>query len=188
MKISGKIKIWKIWIGATFWGMKEGVETDGIYDLCEDGLRVVFCDYDMMRLKEEWMTKQLRAIQEEFKLSDFLVFKSSDKGFHAICFDKCSSKEVNDIITRTSCDSAFKHNWTYDWVPRVLRTGPKGGTPAPVFLYTLESKYNRRKKSLAHIKYYENMFGIEINNKTNNDGDKRYGVYPIRYHTKKNVR
>jgi hypothetical protein len=141
----------------------------------------------MVNLREDWMVKQLQALQEEFQLSDFLVFRSSDKGFHAVCFDKLTSLEINDIITRTSCDDAFKANWRYDYVPRVLRTSQKGRTPAPKYIYTLESKANRREKSLAHIHYYEKLFGIAVKNQVRNDGAKHYGVYIIQYPTKINI-
>lgn len=161
------------------------VKTEGLHDLCADGIyRVLYLDYDTIKMPLDMLEKQLKSLQEMHRLSDLYLFKTSKDSFHVVCFDMITTCEINDILRMSSCDDSFKYNWRYDYVPRVLRMTQKAHKNAPKLFKTLKSDYNERTKSLGHIQAYESLLGCNIPNKFN---AVKTGIWGIQYATKHNI-
>lgn len=146
------------------------------------GMRLMFCDYDSTTL--EFLIEELKYIQEKFFLSDFYIFQSSQKkdGFHAICLDKMKYKKFLEAMSYTSCDDYYKikpiENDNNSWVLRILN---KSASQKPKLIKILKSKYQNRKKSLAHALYLKYQHGVKINQLKNLDDNKILHV--IKYGT-----
>lgn len=161
------------------------VTTQGLHDLCTDGIyRVLFLDYDTIKMPLDMLTAQLKSLQEAHHLSDLHLFKTSKDSYHVVCFDMLTSCEINDILRMSSCDDSFKYNWRYDYVPRVLRMTQKAHKDAPKLVKVLKSEYNERTKSLGHIHAYESLLDCTIPNKFN---AVKTGIWGIQYSTKHNI-
>ncbi|NOR85907.1 hypothetical protein GQ473_07385 [archaeon] len=168
-----------------YFNFNQTVTTKGLYDLCADGVyRILFLEYDMIKMSYDMLMAQLKSIQEMYQLSDFYIFESSKDSYHVICFDMLTTCEINDILKMTSCDDAFKNNWRFDYVPRVLRITKKGNKAPPKYIETMNSKNNHHKKSLGHITAYESLLNFEVTNKSN---VVRTGIWGIQYTTKHNI-
>src|SRR3990172_1582517 len=144
MRLTHKYVFGNIWFGFNIhiWAdYKKTVETIGIQDICCDGLRVLFLEYDE-KLRYDWLIAELKRIQQEFKLSNIYIFESSKDSYHCFCMDKLTSKEINTIVDTTSADYAFRKNHVYDYVSRVLRIAKKGDKPMPKYLEALKSDFN----------------------------------------------
>ena len=168
-----------------YFNFNQTVTTKGLYDLCADGVyRILFLEYDMIKMSYDMLMAQLRSIQEMYQLSDFYIFESSKDSYHIVCFDMLTTCEINDILKMTSCDDAFKNNWRFDYVPRVLRITQKGNKAPPKYIETMESKNNHHKKSSGHIIAYESMLDVPLTNKQNSVNT---GLWGIQYTTKHNI-
>ena len=146
------------------------------------GFRLIFLDYDETML--EFIKDEIKHLQARFFLSDFYIFKSSQKpnGFHAICLDKLRYKEFLEAMSYTSCDEYYKtmppSNDKNSWV---LRMDKKEGSEKPKPITTIKSKWNIRKKSLAHALFLKYNYKITINKLKNLDKNKK--LYVIKYGT-----
>src|SRR3990167_8283698 len=132
------------------------VFTTGTGNRTMDGKYVLYLDYDMMRI--EYVIPELKHIQDLWEIGDIHIFKSSDKGFHAISYTKLPAKDFKGILNGSSCDMAFKNipdmtsyrNW-------VLRHFEKGATPRPEYVMTLPSP-TEREQSTAHHKFISLLY------------------------------
>ena len=151
----------------------------GYCNRCYDGKYIIFLDYDNLELS--WIKPEIKRLQEDFKLSDFYLFRSSEKGVHAVCMDKVSLPKLVRILKNTSIDEKYiqvplnfgKKIWT-------LRLSDKGGRSVE-YLGSIMSDNYHKEKSLAHIKVLGKIFkGIEFDI-TNNDGEERliFSTYKI---------
>lgn len=160
------------------------VWTTGTMNRVPNGF-VFYIDYDMMEI--DWVTEELKLLQEVYDLGNIHLFQSSKKGFHAVSFSKLKSVEYIEILKNSSCDEAFKN------VPRfvslrnfVLRNFEKGKTPAPVYLKTLLAE-TKRQKSHAHYKFFKLLYPeIEKNEDLINFDDSQV-LQIIQYPTGGNV-
>ena len=153
--------------------------TLGIRNNLPDGTRIIHIDYDNHLI--EHLTPELKHLQKKYKLSEFYLFKSSQKkhGFHAICLDKLNYEEWIRLIGETSCDDYYKYmpitNDFHSWVLRVLS---KGKSKVPVLIKVLRSSYQKRKKSYAHHLFLKNHYNIKVKKPQNMDKNiKLYSVY-----------
>ena len=159
----------------------------GTYSICGDGNHVVYMDYDNFR--EEWLIDELNHLIRRYRLSHFYIFtssqKSSRKKFHAVCFDKLSARQYNDLIMSSNADVLFRNNSFFDLQnARVLRFSVKTASQInrPRFHKIILSPHHKRKKSYAHILFYKRMFGIEIDDKNH---DERKDIGLLKYATVK---
>ena len=156
-------------------------QTAGVRNNCVDGSRLLFMDYDHHEFSH--VLGELDALQVEFGLSDFYIFKSSQtkNAFHAICLDKLSYQEFLQIMRLTSCDEYYKvmpvENDKHSWVLRLLS---KRGSNAPRIVHVLKSKFQDRVKSLAHYLVLRSFYGVSEKPK---NCDKSKVVYDIHYKT-----
>jgi hypothetical protein len=140
----------------------------------------------------------LKGIQKEFRLSNLYILRSSKNeegdSYHIYCCDKFTSKEINNIVERTSSDEMFKNVAFYDYVPKVLRISKKGSKDVPKYITTLKSDYNKREKSFAHLSFLKMYFGINEKDMdfTNSDEhklkDKDNILQIVRYPTSHNLK
>jgi uncharacterized protein YeeX (DUF496 family) len=173
MEISTKQRLGNFWWGFKAWAeYKKTVEVVGVQDICQDGLRVLFLEYDG-KLQRGFLLKELKRIQEDFKLSSIYVLESSKDNFHAYCTDKMTSKEINEIVDTTSSDYMFRKNHAYDYVSRVLRISCKGRKPKPKYIGTVFSDYHRREKSFAHLMLLKHHFKIRLDKADYKNSDKK---------------
>lgn len=168
-----------------YFDFNKTVTTQGLYDLCADGVyRILFLEYDNVKMSYDMLMAQLRTIQNMYQLSDFVILESSKDSYHIVCFDMLTTCEINDILKMTSCDDAFKNNWRFDYVPRVLRVTQKGNKSPPKYIETITTNTNYRKKSLGHITAYESMLDVPVKNKIK---AVKTGIWGIQYTTKHNI-
>ena len=160
------------------------ITTKGVYDRCEDGYKVLFADYD--NIKAEYVIGELIKLQEKYGLSDFIILESSINCYHAVCFDKLSVEENNQILSELSIDVLYKKSLDWDKGARVLRIESKGRVQKPKYIYTLKSKYHLRDKSNAHIIFFKRWYGIKNVNIKNRD--KLIGLFFVEYLTKDNTK
>lgn len=144
--------------------------TAGISNDTKDGKRILFLDYDNI-LYEDMLLPELDYLQRKYGLSDFYIFKSSQKtnGFHAICTDKLNVREWQTILQESSCDEAYKNPRIKDFHRSVLRILPKGKSQAPTFIHKLKSPFQTRTKSQAHLKWLSIHHDINIEKVKNMD-------------------
>lgn len=144
--------------------------TAGIANNTKDAKRILFLDYDNV-LFEDMLLPELDYLQRKYQLSEFYIFKSSQKpdGFHAICLDKLNVREWQTILQESSCDEAYKNPRIKDFHRSVLRILPKGKSQAPRFIHKLKSPYQKREKSQAHLNWLHLHHDINIENVKNLD-------------------
>ena len=145
------------------------VRTIGVRN-CVGSKRITFLDYDET-LFEEMLLPELRYLQEKYGLSDFYIFKSSQKphAYHCINLDLLSIADWYAVLQDSSCDMAFQNIARKDFKTAVLRIAPKGASNAPKFITKLKGVYDGRIKSLAHAKYLHFHQGVDISNINNLD-------------------
>lgn len=135
-----------------------------------DNKRIFYIDYD--NLNEKYVEEELILLQEQYNIGDIYLFKSSNKGIHAVSFSKFSLKEFIEILNNSSCDYAFKNMPYYLKFSKywILRQFAKGNTPKPLYIKTLKGNTDRQN-SYAHWKYFKILYpDAEINQLTNSDG------------------
>tara|TARA_Y100000310_G_scaffold215935_1_gene216890 strand:+ start:2558 stop:3193 length:636 start_codon:yes stop_codon:yes gene_type:complete len=158
--------------------------TRGVFNGTDDGKFICFIDYDYT--KEEYIKGELELLQELFQLGDIHLFKSSEKGFHAVSFVKLCALDYQEILHNSSCDQAFKNTPRFvsyrNWV---LRNFSKGKKPRPKYLYTIYSDTDRQQ-SYAHWKYFSLLYPeLKKNKLTNSDGLEKLRI--VDYPTGMNV-
>lgn len=139
------------------------VPIEGYTNRCKDGSYVIFLDYDDIE-SFSMIEEEILFLQEEFGLSDFFIFKSN-KGFHAICFDKVNLSKLVDIMSASSIDPLYLKvplkNGGRIWC---LRYSKKKGFN-PRFYKSLDSHSSlstRRIRSRAHIALINFLFVLNI--------------------------
>lgn len=147
--------------------------TIGIRNTTQDGKRLLFLDYDNYMLKEQ-LIPELKYYQKKYKLSNFYIFKSSQKehGYHAICLDKLDSNLFMQILIESGCDERFKTMSLKDYKAWVLRINPKGKIKKPNYLLTIKSPYDQRIKSKAHALFLQYHYNINTKKLINQDNQK----------------
>lgn len=157
--------------------------TQGSLNRTEDGKYIVYIDYDKMRY--EYIEGELKHLQKTYNLSTFFIFQSSEKSYHAICFDKLTAQEYVELLQNSSCDAAFRNiprfvsyrNW-------VLRNFEKGNIHAPKLLAMLPSK-SKREKSNAHWNYIRTLYSEIRKNRPSGKYDNLKHITLIAYPTAK---
>jgi len=177
------------------------VRTQGIHNRIKyTPYRVLFMDYDYYKI--EWIIEEIEFFINKFKLGDFIILRTSNKGFHAICFDILTAEEEKKILALSGCDESFKSSYKWDFRSKVLRITEKGNTQAPQFVRIVKSPYNKnRLKSAGHYLLYKKIFKLKtlIYNKSQflktnyntSEIDKNniiYEVSCIDYPTKNNIK
>jgi hypothetical protein len=132
----------------------------GITNQCADGRHVFFADYDSYLLKK--VEDECRRLINEFKMSDFLIFETSPNHYYIVCFDKFNYWELVDILKTTHADRKFidKHRKGFPYKCDIMRFSRKGKKAAPRFIERIQSSFNEREQSLAHIIFFRNIFRI----------------------------
>ena len=200
MIIAYKFRWKNFWIGfslKTWFNFKKTAEVLGITDACFGSpfRRVLFLEFDH-KLSYEQLICELKGVQKEFKLSNLYILRSSKNpdgdSYHVYCCCKLTSKEINNIVDRTSSDEMFKNVALFDYVPKVLRISKKGNKDIPEYIGVLKAK-GSREKSFAHLQFLLQFFKIpkEDMDFTNNDEhklkDKDQILQTISYPTQHNV-
>jgi hypothetical protein len=161
----------------------ESENTCGVQNKCQNGMHVVFLDYDSTMLNEQ-LIPEIKGLIHKWRLSDFYLFKSSQKpyGYHAVCLDKLTAREWVTLLEETSVDKNYKlapiNLHTYNWVLRFL---PKGSSQAPEYIRRLISPFNDRIKSRPHALFLKYQYGIDINGIKKLDKETRISL--VRYET-----
>lgn len=118
-----------------------------------DNQYVLFLDYDNYEL--EWLGQEIQSLSSAWGLNHFLVFQSSEKGYHLVCLQKLKSQEFMAILKDSDCDTAFRNVPRYSsYRSWVLRIGNKGDTPAPKYInFYLTNLTDKKdyKYSNAHL-------------------------------------
>jgi hypothetical protein len=152
----------------------------GTYSICKDGKHVIYLDYDNFRI--EWLIDELEHFIDKYELSSFYIFSSSHKdgrnNYHVVCFDKVTPEQYNDLVRESNADSLFKNNDMFDLKnSRVLRFSgkTKSSIDSPMFFKKIESNYNYKEKSTAHIRFYQKIFNVDIDD-YNGDGNEEINI------------
>lgn len=151
---------------------KRDVRAMGWHSRCEDGMHIVFLDYDW--IDEEILFQDLGWLQRRFKLSDFYVFTTKREkldifgmedvvgSYHAVCFDKLPYFEVYDVLKYSHTDAAFKIgaylNTAKAWT---LRTH-EDYRPKPQFFRVTESPFSIREQSSAHAAFVKKHYFVNV--------------------------
>jgi len=143
---------------------------------------VLFHDYD--NLDEESIVQELVFLQEQYKLSDYYLFKlDRDNSFHAVCLDTFSIRDAYEIQQATSCDLAFIHAiknlQTKEWILRWHKKGTRG---SPEFIRTIKSPYNKHTKSSAHANFLKKL-AVPIKMRKRNEWDGGSVLAMVDYNT-----
>ncbi len=158
--------------------------TRGVFNMTDDNLYIPFWDYDYM--KKKYIVNELKHTQIIFDLGDIHLFKSSEKGFHAVCFSKVVAMDYISILECCGVDTAFKNTPRYvsyrNWV---LRNFSKGKQPKPKYLCTFKRKTNRQQ-STAHHKYFSLLYPNKISKLQNPDGIQKLEI--VDYPTGQNIK
>jgi len=136
------------------------VWTGGFDSRTEDGMYVIFLDYD--EIKWEILLDDLRNLIERFKLSHFYVFETAPDSYHAICLDKFPLKYAQQIIDYSCADYAFKRGAYLDmsrcWTLRTM----KDYRPKPKYIGIVESPYCEYEQSSAHAEFLRRYYGVPV--------------------------
>jgi len=177
-----KIKIFNINLDSRLYLEYKTTPTLGIRNNTMDGKRILFLDYD--HTLYEHLIEEIKYLQEKHGLSEFYIFKSSNKmhGYHAICLDKLDYKQYKRIIEETSIDEYYKHMPVFNdyktWVLRIIR---KGDSPPPKHIETIKSSFKKRNKSQAHWLFLKNHYNVKGDRPVGLDRYKK--VYTVTYGT-----
>jgi signal peptidase I len=152
--------------------------TVGIRNSTDDGKRLMFLDYDNILYKEN-LLPELHYLQEKYGLSDFYIFKSSQKigNYHVICLDKLTAREWCNLIEETNVDNNYKRVPIFvDNKAWVLRFIPKKNSLKPELIEIMKSKHHERTKSRPHAKFLELNYDIKIESLINLDNEKEVTI------------
>jgi hypothetical protein len=148
----------------------------GIGNKCGDSRYVLFIDYDDIPI--EWLIDELLWLQDKWMLGDLQLFETNN-GYHVICTQKFTLKELVKIMQDTSTDAAYLnvplHRAKKIWV---LRTTAKNGQ-RPKFLKTLPGNL-MRQESKPHNDFLRKIYNIPITgSKEDSEEELTIASYPI---------
>lgn len=123
MEWKGRLKIPRYWLGIQLkiaLKPREGTPVVGIYNKIGHQY-VPFFDYDDIKDKN-LLYEEILSLQETYDLGNAYFFKTG-KGYHVIMTDLLDYDEWLEIISSSSCDSAYKSvpqiNGQKAWVLRI---------------------------------------------------------------------
>lgn len=180
------LHIRKIFFNLHIYKMPKIARTIGIRNHTLEGKRLCFLDYDNIMLKEQ-LIPELRYYQNKYKLSNFYVFKSSQKpnAYHVICLDKMNPNEWMRLLTESGCDERYKTTSLNDYKSWVLRINRKGETESPKFQTIISSRHNNRVKSKAHALFLNLQYGLKTKSLKRQDNNKTLPI--VAYNTISNI-
>lgn len=150
----------------------------GYCNRTKDGKYVVCIDYD--RVASNHIRDELLALQEEYDLGTFYVFKSGRNGFHAVCVDKVPYKLFRTVISASSCDEDYVNVPVFFgrklWV---LRSTAKKDSEKPCLVFTL-CRESARVKSRAHLLILQKFYGVNV---VEDNADSLVEATMVRYKT-----
>jgi hypothetical protein len=131
----------------------------GYTNRCKNGKYIVMIDIDGIPLT--WLGDEIIRLQNDFMLSDFYVFESSQDNYHAVCFDKVTLGEYLNILRNSTTDQNYiqvplnygKKIWT-------LRLSEKDTKIK--YIAKIPSIYHHRTKSTAHMNILAKSFDMNI--------------------------
>lgn len=143
----------------------------GYTNRCKDGKYIITLDYDNIPLN--WLIGEISRLQEDYELSTFYIFKSSQDNYHAVCFDKLLYAELISVMRASTIDQSYinvpmkfgKKIWT-------LRATQKEDQGKPRFWGRVISPYDGREKSTAHINMVEKFFLMKANRRSEDREDR----------------
>jgi hypothetical protein len=180
-----RLKIFNLYFNIHTYIKPRIVRTIGIRNNTLDGKRLVFLDYDNTLL-DEMLIPELQYFQKKYELSNFYIFKSSNKpnSYHAICLDKLNPNELMQLLIESGCDERYKTLALSDLKSWVLRFGKKG-LINPEIIKVIVSPSNNRQKSKTHALFLHYQYGLNTKNLNNLDDNE---VLPIvAYETLSNI-
>ena len=131
----------------------EGKAVAGITNRTKDGKYIPFLDYDYKEI--DWITDELKALQEMFNLSTFYLF-STKKGYHAICLDKVPLSTFVSILRNSSVDVNYI-NIPLKYGAKVWTLRATKKEELPIFYGDLAASSDN-EKSLAHVKILHKLY------------------------------
>jgi len=135
----------------------------GATNRTKDGLYCVFLEYDNILLG--YVEDELKRLQDQFGLSDFIILESSKDSYHCYCFDKVSYVLYRQIQDNATIDKKWVtfpiQHGTHNWVLRYTAKKKE----KPQFISHMLSPYNRYQKSLPHIRLVEKIINRPIENR-----------------------
>jgi len=147
-------------------GIIPEIETKGVCSRTEDDYHVLFMDFDDIDYKI--LQSHLQRLAKHYNLSHFLILKTSNSHYHAICFEKFTKKEIEQILADSYVDVAYRHpniaSTDNGWVLRIsskyLQTnnGIKVVKQKPEVVDFLVFGEPRRRLSTAHWNLYKKLF------------------------------
>jgi len=133
---------------------KEMVWVEGISAMTSDHQYVIFLDYD--GALPAFVVDDVKILQEEFGLGRGYIFQTGRRNFHTIIPEKYALCRVHEVLSRSASDrthvEAYRLNKYRTWV---LRCGPKGERPPPVYVGCVPSSLPDNLKSLGHLIYLQ---------------------------------
>lgn len=204
--VKGKVKVTKL--GISFTGEtsdgevvnfsilhKPELATVGINNICEDGNFVLFLDYD--NIEFDYFIKDLEKLSKNYGLSHFIVIKTRDKSYHAVCLEKFPLSKVQEIVNDSLCDYSYKRfpvkidkGWILRVTDKIVVQNGEISSVAPVYMALL--KFGKPRKfsiSRAHLEFFAKIypeFGKDALNYFDRESlDDFVRVHLIRYGTSK---
>ena len=150
----------------------------GYCNRCEDGFYIITLDYDDMEL--DCVTSEVKRLQNDFQLGNFYIFHSGH-GYHAVCLDKVTFKELLLIMQNSSIDKDYMEVPLYSgkklWVLRVTDKADQELKHQTTICSVYEGSI---PQSTAHANLLNSLFSLDIN-LSNPDNRKllKLAQYPI---------
>lgn len=172
---------------------KPELATVGVNNICADGKFVVFLDYD--NIKFENLLDDLQNLSRDFNLSHFIVIKTRENSYHAICLEKFTLPQVQKIIDHSLCDYSYKKfpikidkGWILRVTEKVYVENNKIQSIPPTYVGLLKfGKPKRKSVSRAHLEFfatvYPNFVKDAFNFFSREDLDDLTKIHLIRYGT-----
>lgn len=138
------------------------LRTFGISNVTADRKYVLFLDYD--DISEEELERELVAISKRFLVGHFLVLRTDERKFHAICFEKFDLDYLINIINNTACDYKFKivpMRTEKSWILRVFPKVDNSGNvikDKPKFHNFYLMSENSREISRGHFSFFSAFY------------------------------
>lgn len=143
----------------------------GYTSKCKNGMNIVIIDVDNTgSFRPEWLDDNLKFLQKNFELGNFIIIESNN-GWHCICFSQVNWYELGQIILSSNIADPLHYTVPNMYGSRLLtaRFTEKEGI-RPKYLRTIKSDCNKRINSLAHIRFLNKIFELNIPEE-NNDGE-----------------
>lgn len=142
---------------------KPELATVGINNICDDGRFVVFLDYD--NIEFEALADDLQNLARDFNLSHFIVIKTRENSYHAVCLEKFTLPQVQKIIDHSLCDYSYKRfpvkidkGWILRVTDKVYVEDGKVQSLSPSYVGLLRfGKPRRRSVSRAHLELFARL-------------------------------